>query len=215
MTDTPDILLRTAVLRHTTVDGEAHFDWLLAVDDPPVRRLITARLPMSPADVRTERAEAHAVDASYEGIAFEPIATHRVLYLTYEGPIPGGRGTVERVAEGRWMPCFANAEDASPGRVTRILNGRTDPQPSEAVWPRELIVCWDVAAGTGDGAHRRNDGPAVSGRTADMHEAEGQFAASATDGPGAGGVRAPTVRWMFDLDRRRAHSCRVEPVAIR
>lgn len=48
----------------------------------------------------------------------EPNADHRTLYLDYEGPVSGGRGTVARWDAGT----FAWAEDG-PGRVVVELRG--------------------------------------------------------------------------------------------
>ncbi|MFW5652700.1 MAG: hypothetical protein ACOC0P_01540, partial [Planctomycetota bacterium] len=192
-------MLRTAVLRHETADGDVHFDWLLAVDDPPMRRLITARTSANPAEIVACGPHSdmgrHRVgtesDAGTVVMAFEPIATHRVLYLTYEGPIPRDRGTVARVAEGWWLPCLRNPDDeagseadedrhtATPSldHITRILNGRTDPQPSETVWPHALTVRWDPW-------EPRQAGPQDSLQAA---------------------------RWVFDRDQRIAR-CELQPL---
>jgi hypothetical protein len=78
------------VLRHQTPDGSAHLDWMLAttddLPDPDVRSLVTFRTPVIPG-------QADAFDA-------ERIPDHRVHYLTYEGPLSGGRGDVRRIAAG-------------------------------------------------------------------------------------------------------------------
>ena len=76
--------MRYVVLHHTGYPGQPdHFDLMLAVDDAgPLR---TWRLIRWPAEV---------------GDAAEPIHDHRRRYLTYEGPISGGRGKVRRVAAG-------------------------------------------------------------------------------------------------------------------
>ena len=85
---------RSVVLRHTLPDGSHHFDWLLepagtaAGRDPEERVLIAWRLPRPPGQSGPQPIEA---------IRLPP---HRRFYLDFEGPIPGNRGTVERVAEG-------------------------------------------------------------------------------------------------------------------
>ena len=52
-------------------------------------------------------------------VAAEPIGDHRRLYLDYEGPVSGGRGTVERWDAGT----FAGDANA-PERVTVSVDGR-------------------------------------------------------------------------------------------
>ena len=82
----------TALLLHRTPTG-SHHDWL--VGGPDYRsvagsRLWTARLgPASSAWHAVGRFEMQAQPA------------HRRAYLTYQGPISGGRGTVVRVDQGR------------------------------------------------------------------------------------------------------------------
>ena len=48
-------------------------------------------------------------------VAAEPIADHRPHYLTYEGPVSGGRGTVARWDAGR---CTAWTEEGGAVRLT-------------------------------------------------------------------------------------------------
>lgn len=85
---------RSVVLRHTLPDGSHHFDWLLepggaaAELDPDERVLIAWRLSKPPVRAGPE---------PFEAIRLPP---HRRLYLDFEGPIPGNRGRVERVADG-------------------------------------------------------------------------------------------------------------------
>lgn len=92
MTDTAsDKWLPTVVLRHDAPDGTHHFDWLIAkrlhLPDPDERALLAFRCPEVPG-------ERDAIDA-------ERIRDHRVVYLSHEGTISGGRGSVERVCDGR------------------------------------------------------------------------------------------------------------------
>lgn len=80
--------MRTAILQHTLPDGTSHIDWLVEVDPAPADRVPTFRLDRRPdepggAEFRAER-----------------LPDHRRMYLSYEGPVSGGRGEVERVAEG-------------------------------------------------------------------------------------------------------------------
>ena len=76
--------MRYVVLHHTDYPGQPdHFDLMLAVDaDGPLKTWRLTRWPAASGDVA------------------EPIHDHRRRYLTYEGPISGGRGEVRRVAAG-------------------------------------------------------------------------------------------------------------------
>lgn len=76
-------LCRFAVLHHTGVD-EPHFDLLF--ETAPGSPLTTFRLsswPTQPSAVATK------------------LRDHRRLYLDYQGEVPGERGRVDRVDEGR------------------------------------------------------------------------------------------------------------------
>ena len=88
---------RAILLLHRTPDGDSHYDWLLAPGDDPRepddRILISFRV----AD-RIDRMPAEQV---FEA---ERMADHRQRYLTCEGEISSGRGSVERIAAGRWTP---------------------------------------------------------------------------------------------------------------
>ena len=79
----------TVQLLHELPDGSAHVDWMLATDPQGERPLITFRLP-------------GRVDELEAGQAMEAqrIADHRPAYLTYQGPVSGGRGTVRRLRGG-------------------------------------------------------------------------------------------------------------------
>ena len=97
---------RAVVLRHDLPDGSHHFDWLFEPepgDDEDERVLISWRLPVAPP----------APIGRFEAARLGP---HRRLYLTYEGPIPGGRGTVTRVASGTGQ-ILADA----PGRFEALV----------------------------------------------------------------------------------------------
>ncbi|MCA9059439.1 MAG: hypothetical protein KDA85_13115, partial [Planctomycetaceae bacterium] len=41
---------------------------------------------------------------SGRSVRAEPIARHRLHYLTYEGPVSGNRGDVHAIARGTWQP---------------------------------------------------------------------------------------------------------------
>ncbi len=92
----PSLPLTCAVLWHSPPQGSAepgHFDLLLEppqpLPAPDAGRLWTARLLLAPADW-----------AAAESFPLTETAPHRRVYLTYEGPVPGGRGEVKRVDGG-------------------------------------------------------------------------------------------------------------------
>jgi len=80
--------LPTVLLRHIT-RTDTHYDWLLADPRDPNGKLWTARCPL-PAE--------HWRSAGTWLV--EPIHLHRRLYLTYQGSLSDGRGSVLRVDEG-------------------------------------------------------------------------------------------------------------------
>ena len=80
----------TVQLRHTLPDGTAHIDWMIAPDHAGRDHLVTFRSP--------GRIDELAPGSS---LALERLHDHRPAYLTYEGPVSGGRGSVRRVGQGR------------------------------------------------------------------------------------------------------------------
>lgn len=93
---------RFVLLQHTLPDGSFHYDLMLEHGGP----LATWRIPAPLAEVPPEGADAvHLGD-------------HRLHYLTHEGDIGGGRGSVKRVDEGTY-----EAEAWEAGRVAAILKG--------------------------------------------------------------------------------------------
>ena len=99
------IITSCVLLRHTLADGSRHFDWLIErPGDPSEHRLIAFRT-----DRRPDQTDA-------AGFSAERLADHRAHYLSYEGPISGGRGSVARV----WSsPCVVRAD--SPGELCVVL----------------------------------------------------------------------------------------------
>jgi hypothetical protein len=83
-----DGLAIMVLLRHELPDGSGHFDWLL--ERPNYPDLLTFRVQ--------ERIDQLGPGAA--GFAATRLADHRRAYLTYEGPISDGRGSVTRVAAG-------------------------------------------------------------------------------------------------------------------
>ena len=97
MSDKPSVPLRfdTVLLWHETAAGN-HHDWLF-VDpttlDQPEAPLTTYRIA-APPDQWLELGR----------MELTPIPPHRRIYLTYEGPISGNRGSVKRIDEGTFVP---------------------------------------------------------------------------------------------------------------
>jgi hypothetical protein len=95
------------LLRHDLPDGTGHFDWLL--ECPGREGLITFRV--------AERID----QPGCRGFGATRAPDHRREYLTYEGPISGGRGVVSRVASGK---CEVEEADGAI-RVRALFDGRT------------------------------------------------------------------------------------------
>jgi len=94
--------MRFALLEHTTPDG---VHWDLLVERPGQEKLTTWRLLANPLEA--------------DDVPAERIADHRRLYLDYEGPISGGRGSVRRLDTGE-----CECEVASDGIWRLRLRGR-------------------------------------------------------------------------------------------
>lgn len=76
---------RAVLLRHDLPDGSSHYDWM-------IERAGNALI--------TFRTSARVDQGGVGGFEAERIDDHRGAYVTYEGPVSGGRGTVSRVATG-------------------------------------------------------------------------------------------------------------------
>ena len=98
----PGERLRYAVLRHSGVERE-HFDLLLQLAGE--EKLLTWRIY-------------EPVEQWAAGVLAERAADHRAVYMTYEGPVSGGRGEVKRAAAGAGE-CVAVAA----GKVQVRLDG--------------------------------------------------------------------------------------------
>lgn len=90
--------LQFAVLHHTGGDSPNHFDFLIE-QEPGQGDLLTYRLPSWPIS------GVHDVTR---------LRNHRRLYLTYQGELAGGKGTVTQVDKG-----LATLE--APGGFIRII----------------------------------------------------------------------------------------------
>lgn len=62
---------------------------------------LTWRLPLQAED--SERAAPESEIGQQAGLPAEQIAPHRLHYLTWEGPVSGGRGTVRQLDSGPWQ----------------------------------------------------------------------------------------------------------------
>ena len=123
--DRPAQRHRTVVARHTLPDGSWHLDWMIdrvggreAAGDGEAdhRDLVTFRVMVRPDD---------PVARVFDG---ERISDHRAAYLTREGDIGEGRGSVARVAGG-WCTIDRLDGDALDltfdlGRGPRRVSGR-------------------------------------------------------------------------------------------
>lgn len=124
------------LLLHELSDGDSHYDWLIDPHDPhdPHDPQEPPRAPGGGRAGQPGGARARESDPGERAlIAFrlsvridlalprrfeaQRIADHRRLYLDYEGPVSGGRGSVRRLAAG-WM----RIEQSSPQSL--ILAGR-------------------------------------------------------------------------------------------
>lgn len=74
----------TVLLRHRTPEGGVHYDWMIERGGVLVTFRVADRIDRGVAEFQGER-----------------LPDHRAAYLTYEGGVSGGRGTVMRVAEGQ------------------------------------------------------------------------------------------------------------------
>ena len=87
----------SVVLLHSVPGAGVHAEWMIAPAEPATadeRVLMTWRL-----DEPIGRLLAESPEALGEFDAVR-IVDHRFRYLTYEGEVSGGRGTVRRIAEG-------------------------------------------------------------------------------------------------------------------
>jgi len=122
---------KTVQLRHRLPDGSSHIDWMLATDAAAARPVVTFRLA-SPI---------HRLEPG-QNLAAERIGEHRAMYLDYEGPVSGNRGTVSRLAAGqmqRWQPAAdaepaAGAAKAAEGGIAADETDQTGP----TAWQLEI-----------------------------------------------------------------------------
>jgi hypothetical protein len=117
------------VLRHVLADGE-HWDLLLDRGDA----LATWQLLDDPADL--------APRGPLRSLRARPIGDHRRAYLTYEGPVSGGRGHVTRVDRGTHAVLEQHADAwalrLSGARLAGRFNLRRVGPPADA-WELQRI----------------------------------------------------------------------------
>ena len=80
---------RTVQLLHELADGSSHVDWMIARDSAAEEPLISFRIQRRIDELRPG-----------QHLPAQRIADHRPVYLEHEGPIPGDRGSVRRLARG-------------------------------------------------------------------------------------------------------------------
>jgi hypothetical protein len=121
--------MRFAVLLHQpprdSTESE-HFDLLLEHNGS----LLTWRLPIEPL-LEENRCQA------------KQLSPHRLVYLTYEGPISGNRGTVKRVASGEleWnnLPCSQTGPLMATLKTAEVWALTLTPPPDQA---SDWVVEW-------------------------------------------------------------------------
>ena len=94
------MLLRTVLLRHDRT-GDSHIDWLIEhpLHPPGTGPLLCFQLPG--AGAACGLASASPLPRK---LLLHQLPHHRRLYLTYQGTIPRGKGTVRRIDTGHATP---------------------------------------------------------------------------------------------------------------
>jgi len=106
------------LLRHTGGGKPDHYDWMIQEGSEPESPLQTWRVMVR-------------LDELKPGDWFiaEPVVDHRAGYLTYEGPVSGGRGEVQRVARGVALVRGTEIEMNWNGRAKqRLVGTKVDDQ---------------------------------------------------------------------------------------
>jgi|GEM_PF-632145 len=113
------------LLRHDLPDGTHHHDWLIETT-PGAEGLVSFRVG--------ERIDGLAAGAVFEAQAMAP---HRAAYLTYEGPVSGGRGEVRRVATGQASWRVAMTSSAGGAASLEVAWAKRDNAPRSLVRTHE------------------------------------------------------------------------------
>lgn len=122
----------TVILRHELPDGSHHFDWMIASDPEGAGPLITFRLDQVLDELRPG-----------ESLRAERIADHRPHYLSYEGPVSGGRGKVWRMRSGT---IHRGVADESTAKIEWNRDPSLSPQSSLSPPQRRFqVITLEVA----------------------------------------------------------------------
>lgn len=106
--------LVTVLLHHEQRTG-SHYDWLLVSPNPSAAGLTTFRIAPCSAEW-----EDRAV------FSMQQLPDHRMVYLSYEGPISRDRGRVRRVDQGTHLPRLWSDSRIITEVALRHWNGRVD-----------------------------------------------------------------------------------------
>ena len=128
-------MARRYVILHHSGHGPEHYDLMLECDEA----LATWQFPQNPF-------AAEAPPDFFDQLPCCRLADHRKAYLTYEGPVSGGRGEVRRVASGtcdileaaadRWV--FALSEGGEDGPAGRFELIHETGSAADAWWLRRV-----------------------------------------------------------------------------
>jgi len=131
---------RFVLLRHECppqFEKPSHWDFMLEWG-AVLRTWELRELPRAWADLLGESSSSES--SSSDSVNLIPLPDHRLAYLEYEGPLTGGRGSVERCDHGTY-----EILGESPDQVTVHLEGKFLSGPSrlrrgvEEVWVLDQI----------------------------------------------------------------------------
>jgi hypothetical protein len=91
---------RMALLQHNLPDGTSHFDWLIERPDPHGPRTQVRERDPNERCLIAFRVVERVDQARVMKFVADRIEDHRYLYLDYQGPIAGERGSVQRQSAG-------------------------------------------------------------------------------------------------------------------
>jgi hypothetical protein len=109
-------LTGTFVILHHTGHGPEHWDFMLE----EAEALATWQCPVNP-----------AVLSPGQAVPCSRLPDHRCAYLTYEGPVSGGRGEVRRVEEGSYQRLVANRQHRRVRLHGRKMTGLVELRKNE------------------------------------------------------------------------------------
>lgn len=118
-------MARTVLLLHVLPDGSNHYDWFVE-EAPGAAALVSFRLVG-----RIDGGGAMTFEA-------RELPPHRPHYLTYEGPVSGGRGAVERIAEGVVDVTSSAADWVFRGELGRSRGCFAGRRMSQGLWRFEF-----------------------------------------------------------------------------